>query len=213
MQVTEGVQTYDLEWNRGEPLSVHVVETSEATVLFGAGDEYTSAALVDIARAHAVDAVVVEHGDVDHYRGVPALREALDLAVAVPAGDAGFLLDEGIEPDRRLQDGDRFFGVRAIELPGHTPGNMAYLVDGVLIAGDTLAGVDSKYAADGEWTGPLTVMDEDHNAMDRRARDVVSRLAEYEIETVLVTHGSNVVGGGSDAIGTLIDDLSRTGAD
>lgn len=213
MQVTEGVYTYDLEWNRGEPLSVHVLETGDATVLFGAGDEFTAEALVDIARSHEVDTVVVEHGDIDHYRGVPALRESLDLEVAVPARDAGFLLDEGIEPDRRLEDGDRYRGVRTIELPGHTPGNMAFLVDAVLIAGDTLAGVDSKYAAGGEWSGPLTVMDEDHNAMDRRARDVVSRLADYDIETVLVTHGSNVVGDADDAIELLIDDLSRARTD
>lgn len=207
MEVSEGVWTYDVEWNRGEPLSVHVIETADGTILFGAGDEFTADDVVDIAREHGVSGVVVEHGDRDHYGGIPALRQALDPQVAVPAGDAGFLIDDGIEPDRRLKDGDRFLGVRAIELPGHTPGNMAYLYDGVLVAGDTVAGVGSKYAAAGDWSGPLTVMDRDHNAMDRRAREVVARLADYEIRTVLVTHGSNVLEGGSEAIAALIDDL------
>lgn len=207
MKVRPGVHTFDLEWNRGEPLSVHVVETDDGAILFGSGDDATAEQVVAIAREHDIDAVVVEHGDVDHYRGVPALRAALDIDVAVPEGDAGFLLDEDIEPDHRLTDGELYRGVLAIELPGHTPGNMAFLYEGVLIAGDTVAGVDSKYAADGEWSGPLTVMDRDHNAMDRRAREAIRQLAEYEIETVLVTHGSNVLEAGGEAIQTLINEL------
>lgn len=207
MKVRPGVHTFDLEWNRGEPLSVHVVETDEGTILFGSGDDTTAQQVVAIAREYAVDAVIVEHGDVDHYRGVPVLRSEFDLEVAVPEGDAGFLLDEDIEPDHRLTDGEVYRGVLAIELPGHTPGNMAFLYEGVLIAGDTVAGVDSQYAAAGEWRGPLTVMDRDHNAMDQRAREAIRQLAEYEIEAVLVTHGSNVLDGGGEAIHTLIQDL------
>lgn len=208
MRVRDGVLTFDLDWNRGEPLSVHVIQTPGGSVLFGAGDESTADAVVRIATDHGIAGVVVEHGDVDHYGGVPALRSALDVEVAVPAGDAGFLLEEGIEPDRRLTDGERFMGVLAIELPGHTPGNMAFLYDGVLVAGDTVAGVDSRYAAEGDWSGPLTVMDRDHNAMNRRAREVVKRLADYDIETVLVTHGDHVLEGGNAAIATLIEDLA-----
>lgn len=209
MQVRPGVYTFDLDWNRGEPLSVHVVETDDGAILIGSGDDSTADQVVAIARDHDINAVIVEHGDVDHYRGVPALRGALDLEVAVPVGDAGFLLDEDIEPDHRLTDGELYRGVLAIELPGHTPGNMAFLYEGVLLAGDTVAGVDSKYAADGEWSGPLTVMDRDHNAMDRRAREAVRQLAEYEIEIVLVTHGSNVLEKGGEAIQTLIKDLGE----
>ena len=207
MKVCPGVYTFDLDWNRGEPLSVHVVKTAEGSILFGSGDETTAEQIVAIAREYDIDTVVVEHGDVDHYRGVPALRAELDIEVAVPEGDAGFLLDEDIEPDHRLTDGEVYRGVLAIELPGHTPGNMAFLYEGVLIAGDTVAGVDSKYAAAGEWSGQLTVMDRDHNAMDQRARRAVARLADYEIETVLVTHGSNVLEAGGDAVQTLIKDL------
>lgn len=209
MQVRPGVDTYDLEWDYDEPLSVHVVETDEGTVLFGGGDESTADALVDVARDHDVDAVVVEHGDGDHYGGVPRLREALgsDLEVAVPAGDAGFLEDAGIEPDRRLSDGDRVFGVRAISVPGHTPDNMAYLHGDVLIAGDTVAGADSIFAAEGEWSGPLAAMTADYNADDARARGSVETLGGFDFDVVLVTHGSNVVEDGDEAVRALIADL------
>ena len=209
MQVRPGVDTYDLVWNRGEPLSVHVVETDDGTVLFGAGDEYTAEELIGIVHDYGVDAVVVEHGDGDHYAGVPALRDALgpDLEVAVPSGDATFLEEAGIEADVLLEDGDEFYGVRAISVPGHTPDNMAYLFDGVLIAGDTVADADSQYAAPGDWSGPLAVMTPDYNADDGAARENVARLREYDFDVVLVTHGANVLEGGREAVETLLGDL------
>lgn len=208
MQVSPGVVTYDLAWNRGEPLAVHVLETDDGTVLFGAGDDHTADELVHIAGKHGVDAVVVEHGDVDHYEGVPALREALgDVEVAVPAGDATYLEDAGIAADRLLDDDDRFYGVLAIAAPGHTPGNMAYLYGGVLVAGDTVAGADSQYAADGDWSGPLAPMTPDYNADDATARESVGRLPEYDFEVVLVTHGTNVTERGQRAVETLVADL------
>jgi len=210
MQVRPGVDTYDLAWNRGEPLSVHVDETEDGTVLFGAGDQYTAEELVDVARTQDVDAVIVEHGDVDHYEGIPALRDALeDVDVAVPAGDATFLDDAGIEADRRLQDGDRFYGVLAIAAPGHTPDNMAYRYDGILVAGDTVAGVDSQYAATGDWSGPLAPMTPDYNADDAAARESIAGLLEHDFDVVLVTHGSNVIAGGREAIEALVADLKR----
>lgn len=208
MQVRPGVDTYDLAWNRGEPLSVHVVETAEGSVLFGAGDAYTAEELVQIARRHEVDGVVVEHGDVDHYEGVPALREALgEFEVAVPAGDARFLEEVGIEPDQLIEDGDRFYGITAIAAPGHTPGNMAYRHDGVLVAGDTMAGVDSQYAAPGDWSGPLVPMTPDYNADDAQARESIAGLLEHDFDVVLVTHGSNVLDGGDAAVQSLVDEL------
>ena len=209
MQVRPGVDTYDLAWTYDEPLSVHVVETDEGSVLFGGGDASAADAVVEVAREHDVDAVVVEHGDGDHYGGVPALREAIgpDLEGAGPAGDARFLEDAGIAPDRPLEDGDRFYGVLAISVPGHTPDNMAYLVDDVLIAGDTVAGADSTFAAAGDWSGPLAALTSDFNADDAAARENVTRLREYDFDVVLVTHGSNVTEDGREAVETLLDDL------
>lgn len=207
MEVRTGVHTFDLAWDYDEPLSVHVLETAESTVLFGAGDESTAGELVDVAREHGVDAVVVEHGDGDHYGGVPALREALDVTVAVPAGDAKFLEDAGIEPDVRLDAGERFRGIETIAAPGHTPDNMAYLYGDVLVAGDTVAGVDSMFAAEGDWSGPLAPMTPDYNADDERARDSIGTLLEYDFEMVLLTHGSNVTGDGRGAVETLVADL------
>lgn len=207
MDIGDGFHAYGLEWQYDEPLWVHVAERADATLLFGGGDESAADELADVARDHGVDLVVVEHGDGDHYGGVPALRDALDVEVAVPAGDASFLREAGIEPDRELTDGEDLHGFECISAPGHTPDNMAYLADGTLVAGDTVGGSDSAFAAEGSWSGPLAPMTADFNADDEEARRSVRRLTEYDFDRVLVAHGSSVLEGGHDAVETLVDDL------
>jgi glyoxylase-like metal-dependent hydrolase (beta-lactamase superfamily II) len=210
MELAPGVYTYEVEWAHEEPLGVHVIETEDATVMFGAGTDETADAVSDIATSHRIDAVIVEHGDGDHYGGVPALRESIgELEVAVPAIDTPFLEEAGISPDIRLEPENTYWGIRTISTPGHTPGNLTYLFGDVLVAGDTMAGAASPFAADGDWSGPLAVMASSYNADDDQARESVSVLREYDFETVLITHGANVTENGRDAVETVIADLER----
>ncbi|MFB6149766.1 MAG: MBL fold metallo-hydrolase [Halobacteriales archaeon] len=213
MEVKPGVYTYDLEWEYDEytePLSVIIIETNAGTVLFGGGDTYTADELVGIAEEHAIDTVVIEHGDVDHYDGVSALREAIDPEVAAPAGDMHKLDAAGIDVDVELQAGESYRGVLPIATPGHTPDNMAYLYESVLVAGDTVVGSDSVFAADDPWSGPLAVVTAEFSHDDAQARDSVRNLLAYDFETVLVAHGSNVLTDGYEAVETVVADLAST---
>lgn len=207
MQLRETVHTYDLEWpDMPEPLSVHVVDTGEATVLFGGGDESTAAGIVEVAADHDPDVVVVEHGDGDHFGGVAALREAVDPEVAAPAGDRDRLAEAGVAADRWLDPDSEYRGVETIAAPGHTPGNLAYRIGDVLVAGDTVVGSDSAFAADDVGAGPLATIRADYSEDDRRARESVGNLPT-DVEVVLVTHGSNVTEGGGEAIERLQREL------
>ena len=211
MEIRPGVHTYGLSWTYDEPLGVHVIETSDSTVLFGAGAEETAQELTQIATDHDVDAVVVEHGDVDHFGAVPALRAAVaDIEVAVPAGDAVFLENAGIEADHALDPDETYRGIRTIAAPGHTPDNMAYLVteEDVLVAGDTVVGSDSTFAADRDWSGDLATIAAEYNADDELARESVRALTGDDFDVVLVSHGTNVTEGGRQAVETLVADLS-----
>jgi len=208
VQLRPGVHSYDLEWEYDEPLSVHVIETDEATVLFGGGAAETADDLAAIAADHDVDVVVVEHGDGDHYLGVPGLREARpDIDVAVPAGDAGFLEEAGIDIDVRLEAGETYWGIDTVSAPGHTPDNMSYLYEDLLIAGDTVVGSDSIFAAEGEWSGPFAVITPEFNDDDDRTKTSVSTLLDYEFDVVLLSHGPNVERDGYAGVETLVDDL------
>lgn len=210
MDVRDGVYTYDIPWSYGgfdEPLSVHVIETDEATVLFGAGMDDTADDLVEAVSAHDIDVVIVEHGDVDHYGGVPALREAFDVEVAVPAGDAQFLETADIEADHHLDGGATYWGIETVPAPGHTPDNMAYLVDEVLVAGDTVCGSDSPFAAAGEWSGKLAPLTPDFNNDDSQTLRSISNLLDVEYEVVLTSHGQNALEDGYEEVERLVDDL------
>lgn len=211
MEISPTVHTYDLPWSYGgfnEPLSVHVLETEEATVLFGSGTEDTADDLIEAVGPHDVDVVIVEHGDMDHYGGVPRIREEWDVEVAVPAGDAQFLEEAGIEADRGLDAGETYWGVQTISAPGHTPDNMAYLVDDVLVAGDTVCGSDSPFAAEGEWPGDLAPLFADLNNDDSLTRRSVGNILEVEFEVVLTSHGQNVTENGYSEVETLVESLS-----
>lgn len=209
MKVREGIHTYDLDWTEGEPLSVHVVETNDANVLFGGGDEFTADELLAIARKHNVEVLIVEHGDVDHYEGAKLLADQLDLTIAVPEGDEHFLTDAGIEVDIPLEADREYWEILTISAPGHTPDNMAYLYEDTIIAGDTVVGSDSVFAADIEWDGELAVITPDWNFDDEQMKSSVANLLQYDFESVLVTHGSNVYESGKKELQHLVETLKE----
>lgn len=210
MEIRSAVRTYDLPWGWGdveEPLSVHVLDTDEATVLFGTGDESTAEDLVPIAEIDDVDVVVAEHGDIDHFGGIPALREAIDAEFAIPAGDAQFLDEAGVEYDVTLEAGETDWGVETIGVPGHTPDNLAYLVGDVLVAGDTVCGSDSAFAMDGDWPGALAPLAEQFNHDTDEMLASIPALADYDVEVVLTSHGANVLEHADREIRHFVDAL------
>lgn len=210
MRVRDDLYTVSVDWQYGD-LAVHVLDTGDHAILFGSGDGDDSAEqVVGIARDHDVDVVVVEHGHRDHYGGVPTLRDAVDgIRVAVPEGDSSTLVENDSGADLELEADETYFGVRTIPTPGHTPGNMAYLYDDVLIAGDTVVGSDSRFAAEGEWPGEFAVAAPRWNADDARARESVGTLRNFQFETVLVTHGANALEDGRGEIDLLVDALDE----
>lgn len=213
MQVRSDVSTHAIDWSYGpyvEPISVHVVDGDGATVLVGGGDDSIAEELCALGREHDIDVVLIEHAHIDHYGGVPALRAELDVTVAIPAGDAQALRSKGIDPDVTLSDGEVRWGIEAIATPGHTSGNMAFRYDDCVLAGDTVAGSDSVFAAADDWQGPLGVIEPRFNADDAQTRKSVRRLTDYDFQSVLVSHGSHVLDDAIDAVQRLWDDLQDT---
>ena len=208
MEVRDGVYTYDLEWSYGgfsEPLSVHVIETGNETVLFGSGTADTADQLLEDVGSHEVDLVVVEHGDIDHYGGVPRIREEWDVEVAAPAGDMHYLEADSIDVEHKLEAGQTYWGIETIPAPGHTPDNMAYRYEEILVAGDTVCGSESPFAAEGDWPGALAPLTADFNDDDRQTVESVSNLLDYDFEVVLTSHGQNVFENGRGEVERLVD--------
>jgi hydroxyacylglutathione hydrolase len=119
----------------------------------GPDSEHILAALQ--ARGLAIAAIVNTHGHWDHVAGnglfgraagAPIYRHPLDEQMARRADQAaalwGFVAEASPPADHALEEGDAFalgphrFSV--LHVPGHSPGSICLLGDGVLICGDVL---------------------------------------------------------------------------
>lgn len=212
MEIRQDVYSYPLDYDLLDgpnALKIHIIETDDATIQFGAGHDSTHDEVVEHTLEHDVDVVIVEHGDGDHFKGAPKLKEEAGVEVALPKGDIEPVREWGIEPDHLLEPNEEYWDVLTIDAPGHTPGNMAYLHDDILIAGDTVSGSDLEALAMDDWSGELAIVPPSRNTGgDENAIDSVGTLLEYDFEIVLVSHGSNVLANGKAEVQNVYDDLT-----
>jgi len=98
--------------------------------------------------------IVLTHGHPDHIAALKEVKEATGAEIAVHTGDSdyhsqhalalafGFDCPAPPPPDRLLKDGDSIdigdLHFEVIHTPGHTPGGICLLGNGVLFSGDTL---------------------------------------------------------------------------
>ena len=122
-----------------------------------AGEGSTEAVVVDpgyegLTPDFRVAAILVTHCHWDHLGGIAALAEESGAPVYMPEREAqvlenpqAFYPDQPIRPytpEVRLQ-GDETFEVagltfEVVDVPGHSPGHVAYAADGALFSGDVL---------------------------------------------------------------------------
>ena len=83
-------------------------------------------------------AIVTTHGHGDHVGAAREVSRTLSIPFRLAPVDA---IIAGIEPDEPLVPGPMRIGETSVEVvatPGHTPGSMSIVADGVVLTGDTL---------------------------------------------------------------------------
>jgi glyoxylase-like metal-dependent hydrolase (beta-lactamase superfamily II) len=132
-----------------------VDESSKHAVLVDPGDE--APRILGMARDAGVtpDAIWLTHAHLDHVGAVAAIKREWDIPVYLHDADLviyrrasqsaqryGFTMEQPPDPDRTLADGDVMsvgslrFMVR--HTPGHAPGHVVFLGEGVMLGGDLL---------------------------------------------------------------------------
>jgi glyoxylase-like metal-dependent hydrolase (beta-lactamase superfamily II) len=197
----------DLWLLRGRPpYAINVYLAGE--VLVDAGTRHAAGRILRELAGRTVRAHALTHAHPDHQGASHELCTRLDIPLWCGAGDAEAMETGEIElwqPDhwvnrlqqrywtgpghhvaRRLREGDEVAGFRVLEVPGHSPGHVAYWreADRVLIAGDLLNHVAL-------WRGrpglrePLAVFTPD----PARNRESIRRIAALEPALACFGHG------------------------
>ncbi|MBI2870057.1 MAG: MBL fold metallo-hydrolase [Chloroflexi bacterium] len=123
-------------------------EATREGIIVDAGDEPDRILKTVRELGLTVKLVVLTHGHQDHIQASKKIKEATGAPVAIHADDARLIEEQKAylhgtaAPDRLLQGGDKVdFGglsLTVLHTPGHSPGSISLLGDGVLFTGDTL---------------------------------------------------------------------------
>lgn len=178
-------------------------------VLVDAGYVGNGKGIVAALRGRDLQAHALTHGHPDHAGGSAHVTTELGLELWCPAGDveaveAGrsvaklpvpgpFVKFPPCKVSRPLREGDEVAGFKVLEVPGHSPGHIAFWreSDGVLVAGDVFFNLSMATLRYG-LRHPLGVVTVD----PARNRESQRRLAELDPSLVLLGHGPPVRGRG-----------------
>jgi hydroxyacylglutathione hydrolase len=90
---------------------------------------------------YSIKAALITHGHPDHTNGINELLSTHDIPIYVSQEEAWFYKPIGeniieVKDDHQVEIGG--IKIEFLHTPGHTPGSQCFLVDGKLVAGDTL---------------------------------------------------------------------------
>lgn len=155
----------------------------------------------DLARLVELGAARVLLTNRNHGRAANLLREKLDARTAIHPKDADHARGEGIEIDDAVLLDDRVGPLRAIGVPGKSPGEIALFWEqrALLIVGDAVIGNPPGRCG----ILPDKVMDD-----PAQLRQSVAGLLALDFDTLLLGDGVSILSGARDRLQELVAGFS-----
>ena len=121
-------------------------------------------------------------------RGFLGLADRLKMITGTPS-----------QVTRQVSEGDQIECLRVVEIPGHTPGQIALVHegDGAVIVADAFVNYKNRIRQD-----PLPGVDIDRD----EARRSIAKLSELGYENILPSHGEPMLGNGTQKLKDFLND-------
>lgn len=160
--------------------NVYLIQCSHsgASLLVDAAGDAES--IVALADGTDVVGVATTHGHWDHHGAIPEVTDALGVPFMIHEADVELA---GKESASTLTEGPLVIGnieAQILHTPGHTPGSICIVLDGVVITGDTL------------FPGGPGATRFDHSSFDTIIDSISSKLFALPDDTVVLPgHGDS----------------------
>tara|TARA_Y100001954_G_scaffold236971_1_gene299238 strand:+ start:8496 stop:9125 length:630 start_codon:yes stop_codon:yes gene_type:complete len=169
------------------------ISDSEVILVDSGGEEDAASLKIGLeALGYGLDDVThvfITHGHKDHVAALELLDSALKVGFAQDEPLIEEKLGKKVVLDLPIDDGERMMVgdvmVEAFHLPGHTPGNATYLINNVMLMGDTAMANE-----DGSVGVPPEFFSSDALAVKDRIKDLWSRLENRtdDVEWMFFAH-------------------------
>ncbi len=196
----------ELRWSQVSMgfVSAYVLVRGNEAAVVDTGNPGGEAAIADALSTMGVGwsevaHVILTHHHGDHIGGLSGVLTNAPTAMTY-AGEADIANIISPNPLTAVGDGDEVFGLEVIHTPGHTPGSISVLDQGIglLVAGDALNGNDDGT----EISGP----NPDFSSDLATAEESVKKLAGFSFDAAAFGHGNPVETGA----GPLVADLAAS---
>ncbi|MGQ9679920.1 MAG: MBL fold metallo-hydrolase [Candidatus Bathyarchaeia archaeon] len=210
LEFSKGVWTVELSEVDGLPNEAYLLACPDGVVLIDTG--YTvedlrriEDRLEEIGRGWKdIRLILITHEHGDHIENLRKLKELTGAQVMAGEGDIrGIEAQTGVRVDKGLRHGDYIDvcgGIEAIHIPGHSVGNMSFYLQRskTVIVGDTIF-QDER--------GNLIPPPEKYSLDVEMARNEIKRLLFYDFDTLLLSHGKNLLKGAKSRIRSFCEAL------
>ena len=161
------------------------------------------AELVEMGKSwEDIKLILITHAHGDHIENLPRVLKLIgNPDVMLGAGDVESLKEQtGVKADMGLEHGDIISacgGIEVVSVPGHSDGNLSFYLrdEKTMIVGDTIFGDDNENL----YTPP-----EKYSKDAGLAAREIRKLLAYDFDTLLLSHGKNVLKNAKDKVEELI---------